>query len=95
VVTLNMLRAILQATRLVESDWVTATSMSASSMPAFFSTEGRAPLPTRVRTSRRSAMSPSASRLWSTMVMSLASEASASATEAPTWPAPRMMMRII
>jgi hypothetical protein len=79
-----MWRAILQATRLVWSDWVTATSISASSMPALLSTEGNAALPVTVRTSRRSASLASAGPFWSTKVTSLISEASASATEAPT-----------
>jgi hypothetical protein len=90
-----MLRAILQATRLVWSDWVTATSMSASSMPALLQHRGQGAVADQGAHVEAVGDVASAARLWSTMVMSLASEASASATEAPTWPAPRMMIRII
>ena len=52
--TLNRVDAMRHATRLVSSLCVTATSMSASSAPACFSTEGCAAWPRTVRRSKRS-----------------------------------------
>ncbi len=60
--TLNMRAASLQATRLVSSLCVTATSRSASSMPASRSTDGCAALPVTVRRSRRSCSARSRGR---------------------------------
>ena len=54
---LKRFAAILQATRLVSSDCVTAISMSASSMPASIKVEGCDALPTTVRRSSLSCMS--------------------------------------
>src|SRR3970282_1027807 len=88
--TLNMRAASLQATRLVSSDWVTAISRSASSMPASVSTEGGEELPVTVRRSKRSGSARRRPPSTSTTVMSFCSETRLSATELPTWPAPRM-----
>ena len=84
--------AMRQAHRLVWSDWVTAISRSASSAPASFRTRGDAALPQTVRISRRSRSAARYSSLVSTRVMSFASDTRFSATDAPTWPAPRMMI---
>src|SRR6266850_3413331 len=88
--TLNNTCASLQATRLVSSLCVTAIIMSQSSMPASSSTEGCAALPSTVRRSRRSRRLRSLVPSMSTTVMSLASDARLSATDEPTWPAPRI-----
>src|SRR5215831_14416592 len=64
--------------------------MSQSSMPASARTVGCAALPTTVRTSRRSWRLRSRAASISTSVMSYASDARLSATDEPTWPAPRM-----
>src|SRR3979490_372451 len=64
--------------------------MSQSSIPASTSTEGCAALPTTVRKSRRSWRLRSLVALISTTVMSLASDTRFSATDEPTWPAPRI-----
>src|SRR5690606_29589488 len=77
---------------LVSSLLVTATSMSASSAPAWRSTVGNEPRPTTVRMSRRSPRSRRRSASVSTTVMSLASPERCSARVPPTWPAPRMMI---
>jgi hypothetical protein len=87
-----MRAASLQATRLVSSDCVTAMSRSASSMPASVSTEGCAALPVTVRRSSRSCRARRRVGSRSTTVMSFCSETRLSATELPTWPAPRMMI---
>src|SRR5229473_1721097 len=88
--TLNNTCASLQATRLVSSLCVTAIIMSQSSMPASSSTEGCAALPSTVRKSRRSWRLRSLVSSISTTVMSLASDTRLSATDEPTWPAPRI-----
>src|SRR5712664_3762199 len=88
--TLNNTCASLHATRLVSSLCVTAIIMSQSSMPASSSTEGCAALPSTVRRSRRSRRLRSLVPSMSTTVMSLASDARLSATDEPTWPAPRI-----
>src|SRR5438552_3643889 len=88
--TLNSCCASLHATKLVSSLCVTAIIMSQSSMPASTSTEGCAALPTTVRKSRRSWRLRSLAASMSTTVMSLASDTRFSATEEPTWPAPRI-----
>src|SRR5712664_3532398 len=88
--TLNNTCASLQATRLVSSLCVTAIIMSQSSMPASSSTEGCAALPSTVRRSRRSRRLRSLVPSISTTVMSLASDTRLSATDEPTWPAPRI-----
>src|SRR5690606_28006764 len=77
---------------LVSSLLVTATSMSASSAPAWRSTVGKEPRPWMVRMSSRSLSSRRRSPSVSTTVMSLASLARCSARVPPTWPAPRMMI---
>src|SRR2546426_8796143 len=88
--TLNNTCASLQATKLVSSLCVTAIIMSQSSIPASTSTEGCAALPTTVRKSSRSWRLRSLVPSISTTVMSLASDARFSATDEPTWPAPRI-----
>src|SRR5258708_3472124 len=88
--TLNNTCASLQATRLISSLCVTAIIMSQSSMPASSSTEGCAALPSTVRRSRRSRRWRSLVPSTSTSVMSLASDTRLSATDEPTWPAPRI-----
>src|SRR6266851_4041372 len=88
--TLNNCCASLHATRLVSSLCVTAIIMSQSSIPASTSTEGCAALPSTVRKSRRSWRLRSLVPSISTIVMSLASDARFSATDEPTWPAPRI-----
>src|SRR6266508_15296 len=88
--TLNNCCASLHATKLVSSICVTAIIMSQSSIPASTSTEGCAALPRTVRKSRRSWRSRSLVPSISTTVMSLASDTRFSATDEPTWPAPRI-----
>src|SRR5580765_3013739 len=88
--TLNNCCASLHATKLVSSLCVTAIIMSQSSIPASTSTEGCAALPSTVRKSRRSWRSRSRVQSISTTVMSLASDTRLSATDEPTWPAPRI-----
>src|SRR5204862_454040 len=88
--TLNNCCASLHATKLVSSLCVTAIIMSQSSMPASTSTEGCAALPSTVRKSRRSWRLRSLVASISTTVMSLASDTRFSATDEPTWPAPRI-----
>src|SRR3989344_5117058 len=79
---------------LVSSLLVTATSMSASSAPAWRSTVGNDARPCTVRMSRRSPRLRKRSASVSTTVMSLASPAKCSASVPPTCPAPRMMIFI-
>src|SRR2546430_1653772 len=88
--TLNNCCASLHATKLVSSLCVTAIIMSQSSIPASISTEGCAALPSTVRKSRRSWRLRSLVASISTTVMSLASDTRLSATDEPTWPAPRI-----
>src|SRR6266571_1932592 len=88
--TLNNCCASLQATKLVSSLCVTAIIMSQSSMPASSSTEGCAALPSTVRKSRRSWRPRNLVPSISTTVISLASDTRLSATDEPTWPAPRI-----
>src|SRR5205809_5420646 len=88
--TLNNCCASLHATKLVSSLCVTAIIMSQSSIPASTSTEGCAALPSTVRKSRRSWRLRSLVPSISTTVMSLASDTRFSATDEPTWPAPRI-----
>src|SRR5882672_12795570 len=88
--TLNNCFASLHATKLVSSLCVTAIIMSQSSIPASTSTEGCAALPSTVRKSSRSWRLRSLVPSISTTVMSLASDARFSATDEPTWPAPRI-----
>src|SRR2546422_10218153 len=88
--TLNNCCASLHATKLVSSLCVTAIIMSQSSIPASTSTEGCAALPSTVRKSRRSWRLRSLVPSISTTVMSLASDTRLSATDEPTWPAPRI-----
>src|SRR6267378_2818547 len=88
--TLNNCCASLQATKFVSSLCVTAIIMSQSSIPASTSTEGCAALPSTVRKSSRSWRLRSLVPSISTTVMSLASDARFSATDEPTWPAPRI-----
>src|SRR5712691_6302679 len=88
--TLNNCCASLHATKLVSSLCVTAIIMSQSSIPASTSTEGCAALPSTVRKSRRSWRLRNLVPSISTIVMSLASDARFSATDEPTWPAPRI-----
>src|SRR5213596_4225104 len=88
--TLNNCCASLHATKLVSSLCVTAIMMSQSSIPASTSTEGCAALPSTVRKSRRSWRLRSLVSSISTTVMSLASDTRFSATDEPTWPAPRI-----
>src|SRR5258706_4802601 len=59
-------------------------------MPASSSTEGCAALPTTVRKSRRSWRLRNLVPSISTTVISLASDTRLSATDEPTWPAPRI-----
>src|SRR5262245_19238262 len=87
---LKRFAAILQATRLVSSDCVTAMTMSASSIPASTSVDGNEALPTTVRRSNLSCRSFSRAGWLSTSVMSFCSETRLSASVEPTWPAPRM-----
>src|SRR4051812_45701108 len=89
---LKSLAASLHATRFVSSLRVTAKIRSASAAPACSRMRGCAALPAIVRKSRRSCRSFKRASSLSTTVMSFASEHSASATELPTWPAPRMMI---
>ena len=93
--TLNRLAAILQAIMLTSSTSVTAINNSQSSIPASLSTEGWAALPTTVRKSSRALSSLSLAASRSMTVMSLASEARFSATDAPTSPAPRIIIFFI
>src|SRR4030081_1854060 len=88
--TLNNCCASLHATKLVSSLCVTAIIMSQSSIPASTRTEGCAALPSTVRKSRRSWRLRSLVPSISTTVMSLASDTRLSATDEPTWPAPRI-----
>src|SRR2546425_1975980 len=88
--TLNNCCASLHAIKLVSSFCVTAIIMSQSSIPASTSTEGCAALPSTVRKSRRSWRLRSLVPSISTTVMSLASDTRLSATDEPTWPAPRI-----
>src|SRR5256886_8709767 len=88
--TLNNCCATLKPTRLVSWFGFTAIIMSQSSIPASISTEGCAALPSTVRKSRRSWRLRSLAASVSTTVMSLASDTRLSATDEPTWPAPRI-----
>src|SRR5438477_183826 len=80
----------LHATKLVSSLCISAIIMAQSTMPSSTSIEGCAAQPSTVLKSRRSWRLRSLVASISTTVMSLASDTRLSATDEPTWPAPRI-----